>query len=95
MEDVLIFKNDDAGYLAWMGAHRKDGYVINTRRPPSRKYLKLHYAACYTISGTPARGDVWTQGQYAKVCSTRRDSLETWAWKTFRKKVDPCEICFA
>lgn len=85
------FLDDEQGYRAWLRAH-PDGFVVNSYRTPSRDYLILHKATCYTISGTPARGKVWTK-DYAKTCSTNRHNLETWARQQVGGSLKPCGHC--
>ena len=58
------FRDDDAGYLAWLAAH-PDGYVINIARSPSATEARVHHAGCRTISGQIPRGGAWT-GPYVK-----------------------------
>jgi hypothetical protein len=59
------FRDDDAGYLAWLAAH-PDGYVINIARSQSATEARVHHAGCRAISGQIPRGGAWT-GPY--VCS--------------------------
>ncbi len=47
---VCVFRDDDAGYLAWLAAHR-DGYVINIERSYSATAARMHHAGCWTING--------------------------------------------
>ncbi|HEV2058434.1 MAG TPA: hypothetical protein VGR11_03690 [Solirubrobacteraceae bacterium] len=47
---VEIFRFDDAGYEAWLRAHRHDGYVVNARQRITPAYLKLHTAWCDHIN---------------------------------------------
>jgi hypothetical protein len=56
----------DAGYLAWISLH-PEGFVINTYRRPSRAYLKLHQAACPTISRLQPGARTFTDGEYSKI----------------------------
>ncbi len=39
------FRDDDAGYLAWLAAH-PDGYVINIARSQSATEARVHHAGC-------------------------------------------------
>lgn len=89
--EVEVFRDDDAGYLAWLAEH-PDGFVLNVARPPRANYLILHRASCRTISGRPARGGPWT-GPYIKVCS--EDKLEIAAWTGRHTGVAPsrCGVC--
>ncbi len=72
-----VLQDDDPGYLRWLAAHPHD-FVINTTRPSRGDYLTLHRASCSTITGSPARGSTWTEGDFLKACGTRAE-LEVWA----------------
>jgi hypothetical protein len=85
------FRDDDAGYLAWLAAHA-DGYVINIARSHSTAEARVHHAACWTISGdNPRRGD-WT-GPYVKVCADSLTELEHWASDRLGHSLPPCGTC--
>src|SRR4051812_24819726 len=87
---IETFRDDDAGYEAWLTEH-PSGWVVNARRPPSSAYLKLHRAACATISQLQAGYSRWTTGGYIKVCAERREELDAWAQGTFGADVqDGC-----
>lgn len=88
-----IFENDDVGYRSWLLAHRQ-GYVVNTSKPPGAGYLMLHFASCHTVTGEPASGSTWTAGQYAKACSENRKELDDWAQQSFGESLTPCGSCF-
>lgn len=75
---VLVFRNDDAGYVRWIQAH-PEGYVVNTTPSFSRSYLKLHRAKCKHVSALQKGYSKWTTGDYVKVGSTSRGALEKWA----------------
>lgn len=64
---VDVFKVDDIGYTDWLSRHPQ-GMVLTCERSPRASYLVLHRPTCSTISGTPARGRVWT-GLYLKGAS--------------------------
>jgi hypothetical protein len=53
------FRDDDAGYLAWLATH-PDGYVINIARGHSATQARVHHAGCGTISGQNPSGGPWT-----------------------------------
>ncbi|OBJ10904.1 hypothetical protein A5625_10585 [Mycobacterium sp. 1465703.0] len=53
------FRDDDAGYLAWLAAHR-DGYVINIARNHNATQARVHRASCRTIRGQNPHGRPWT-----------------------------------
>jgi len=90
--EVEIFRDDDAGYLAWVGEHRH-GFVLNAARSPRPEYLILHRASCRTITGRPTRGGPWT-GPYIKVCAD--DCLQIAAWTGASVGAVPrrCGVCF-
>jgi hypothetical protein len=72
---VTRFKDDDLGFLAWLGDHPA-GYFINADRNPKPKYLILHRPGCPHIDH--ARGLHLTK-DYIKVCADDRAALEEWA----------------
>jgi hypothetical protein len=90
---VLLFVDDDSGYLRWVHSH-PNGFVINTPRQPSASYLKLHRASCHTINGSwmPVGTSHWTE-QYSKVCSLDRNELLAWSMKEFGQMPSACKIC--
>jgi hypothetical protein len=77
-DDVIVFRNDDDGYVRWIQAHPA-GYVVNTTPKFSPKYLKLHLATCPFVCELQRGSARWTSGQYVKVCSTERAALARWA----------------
>ena len=85
------FRDDDAGYLAWVGAH-PDGYVINIARSHNPAEARVHRAGCRWISGRSPRGRVWT-GLYVKVCAERLTELEQWAMDRVGELIPPCGTC--
>jgi len=89
---VIRFENDDEGYKDWL-RRNPNGYVINCLRSPSPNYLVLHKATCFTISGSPARGNTWTCGQYIKICSNENAELERWAKEKIKGSVHYCGCC--
>lgn len=89
--EVEIFKDDDAGYLAWLAAH-PTGFVLNVERRPRPGYLILHRATCRTISGRPTRGGPWT-GPYIKVCSPDQLQIAAWTGKAVGAAPTRCGVC--
>jgi hypothetical protein len=49
------FRDDDAGYLAWLAAHA-DRYVINIGRSHSATQARVRHATCRTIGVTTHGG---------------------------------------
>ena len=76
---LKVFVDDDAGYGHWCEwANGKTGYVLNTYRVPSVKYLMLHRVTCRHIRQANSGSQNWTR-LYAKVCSLDREELTSWA----------------
>lgn len=90
-DEVVVFEDDDAGYMAWTRANRR-GYVVNTSRPPSASYLMLHWADCRDISG---HWDAWTSGDYLKACALAVRDLEHWALVEAGGELHKCAHCWA
>jgi hypothetical protein len=84
------FEEDDAGYLMWVNYH-PDGFVVNTERPPSPRYLMLHRAACSHISRATQQGR-WTH-DYLKVCAPSIAELEEWARREAGGRLQACHWC--
>ncbi len=90
---MQIFKDDDAGYVAWRDAHQH-GYIVNCARDPKPNYLVLHRGSCWTVNKLRTGYRHWTD-QYIKVCLTDEGELRAWA----RTHVSPfaqftsCKIC--
>jgi hypothetical protein len=86
-----LFKDDEEGYIEWLGRH-PTGLVLNCERSPRPAYLVLHRATCGTISGKPARGLVWT-GPYLKVCAMSLASLSHWSVLATGGTPQGCKLC--
>jgi hypothetical protein len=85
------FRDDDAGYRAWLAGH-PDGFVINITRSHNASEACLHHAHCRTINGPIPRGLTWT-GPYVKVCAQRLPALQQWTSDNVRAPIPPCGIC--
>jgi hypothetical protein len=85
------FRDDDAGYLAWLAAH-PGGYVINIARSHNATEARVHHAGCRTISGENPVGGAWT-GPYVKVCAEHLAELEQWAIDQVGEPIPPCGTC--
>ncbi|MBA7531095.1 hypothetical protein ES705_23306 [subsurface metagenome] len=90
--NVIKFENDDEGYKDWL-RRNPNGYVINCPYSLNPNNMFLHKATCHTISGSPARGDTWTCGQYFKICSNENAELERWARERINRRVQYCRHC--
>jgi hypothetical protein len=85
------FRDDDRGYLSWVGANR-DGFVINMRRNFNPIDARTHHASCRTITGENARGGPWT-GLYIKLCSVDVGELDEWAIEHAGEPITRCRVC--
>jgi hypothetical protein len=85
------FRDDEAGYLAWLAAH-PDGYVINIARNYNATEARVHRAGCWTISRQNPGGGRWT-GPYVKVCAEHLIELERWAIDEVGEEIPPCGTC--
>jgi hypothetical protein len=73
-EGPVSFLDNDAGYLAWVAAHPA-GYVVNTERTPSARYLVLHRATCHTMKPRDVSDyRTWTTA-YRKACAMSAHDL--------------------
>jgi hypothetical protein len=88
---VREFRDDDAGYLAWVALH-PDGFVLNIQRALASSDARSHRASCRTISGQNPRGGPWT-GPYIKVCADELPQLERWTQDRVRGSVARCRVC--
>ena len=88
---MIVFRNDDAAYRAWLSAN-PEGFVVNTEKVPTARYLKLHRPVCPHIKAWADRNP--TSTGYIKACSRDLDELEGWARAaTEGGRLDPCPTC--
>ena len=88
---MIVFRNDDAAYRAWLSAN-PEGFVVNTEKVPTARYLKLHRSVCPHIKAWADRNP--TSTTYIKVCSCNLGELEDWALTaTGGGRLDPCPTC--
>jgi hypothetical protein len=45
---MLIIINDDPAYVSWLSRHRQ-GYVVDSKRRPTKNHLILHRATCPVV----------------------------------------------
>jgi hypothetical protein len=90
-ETVQIFRDDDDGYLAWVGSY-PTGFVVNIQRSGNPSDARLHHATCRTVSGTNPRRGPWT-GAYVKACSADLASLDAWAIQHVGSPTTRCGTC--
>lgn len=86
------FKDDDAGYVAWIDAN-PHGFVVNSFRRPTPDYLVLHKATCKFISRMTPEPIRWTSGDYIKTCAGDLGELERWARDATGGPPSPCAMC--
>jgi hypothetical protein len=85
------FRDDDAGYLAWLAAH-PNGYVINILRSHNATEARVHHADCRTINGQNPLAAGWTS-QYVKVCAEQLAELDQWASDQVGGPIPRCQTC--
>jgi hypothetical protein len=89
---AITFDRQDQAYLDWIDRHQH-GFVVNAYRNLSPGYLRLHRASCGTISGIPARGSTWTDGDFVKVCSETIEDLRRWTGRETTGALTACKLC--
>jgi serine/threonine protein kinase len=75
---AIEFIGNDKAYLRWLDENQ-GGYVVNTSRSISPKYMVLHKATCGMIkstNGIPPGG--FTERNYIKICSKTVEGLQSW-----------------
>lgn len=87
---MLIIINDDAAYVAWI-AHHRQGYVVDSRRKPTKNHLMLHRATCPIIK--PHKRARLTTGAHLKACSVDQEELATWAMEQTGGGLTACSEC--
>ena len=85
------FIDDDHGYVEWNRTHFH-GFVLNSYRQPTARYLMVHRAHCRTITGTPANGRTWTHDPI-KVCADSLAELDGWAVDRTGAQPTRCDTC--
>ncbi len=90
---MIIFKNDEAGYLEWAKLYKNTGFILNVDDPQNiEDYPKLHLAKHQCV--TSSKKTNYTVNTYFKVCSENRSDLESWSQQKYAKPVTPCGTCF-
>jgi len=92
---MFEFVDDDMRYLDWI-KDNPHGFVINSYRNPSQRYLMnryyiLHRATCDSISSQKARNH--TSGEYLKICSLDIAKLEQWVRAKTGGSLKQCGLC--
>jgi hypothetical protein len=88
---MLIFIDEEAGYLAWLRRHR-EGFVLDGRRKPRLGRLMLHRALCPELKGTGRRTH-WTTGPHFKACALEIQPLFEWAMAETGRSPAACLDC--
>lgn len=90
---MLIFVNEDRGYLNWVKHHRQ-GYVLEGRRRPKIGHLIIHRASCGEVNGSAAHKRThWTTGRKFKACSLDRQELKSWSAEETGVVARCCDTC--
>lgn len=89
---VREFRNDDGGYLTWLGNH-PDGYVTNILGTYGLATARTHRAVCHTIQGHPPRGGMWTGPKYVKWCAQHLAELDQRAINLAGQPAARCGTC--
>jgi hypothetical protein len=89
--DVVGFRDDDEGYVAWVFSH-PDAYVINIQRSYNPSDARLHHAGCSTISPERLSRGVATH-HYVKVCANLLGELDEWAVNQTGSPITRCGTC--
>jgi hypothetical protein len=87
---MLIIINDDPAYVSWLSRHRQ-GYVIDSKRKPTKNHLILHRATCSVIK--PHKRARLTSGAHIKACSLDVEELAAWALEQTGGGVIACSEC--
>lgn len=89
---VRHFVDDDHSYVGWLIGN-KYGFVVNTYKVPSSRYLWLHFADCREINNSGGKN--WTTTDYSKVCASNVEVLERWAEEELGGELTRCKKCWA
>lgn len=74
---VKVFQDQEKEYMKWLASHPK-GYVVNTTKSRSIKYMVVHTSTCHSISSNPEKEWKFTGPDYIKICSDDPGSLQRW-----------------
>ena len=87
---MLIIINDDPAYVSWIARHRQ-GFVVDSKRKPTRNGVILHRAICSVIK--PHKRARLTTGGHIKACSLDAAELECWAREQTGGGLTTCREC--
>lgn len=74
------FVNDDAGYIEWLESNSQNGYVLNSYKNTSAKYLPLHHATCVKLKDNNGSNSLnpFTGEGYKKLCFQSSQDIYDW-----------------
>jgi hypothetical protein len=87
---MLIIINDDGAYVSWIARHRA-GFVVDSKRKPTKGHLTLHRAICPIIK--PHKRARLTTGAHIKGCSMDAAELAAWAVEQTGSGLTACSEC--
>jgi hypothetical protein len=88
---VVVFQDDDPGYLAWWERHRATGYVLTLPRQKGERPAMLHAARCGRL--IPTTDGPMTRNP--KACATDPRELAAWAEAEGWRLAEACHDCRA
>ena len=90
---MVIFINEDRGYLNWVKQHR-NGYVLEARRASHVSHCVIHRAVCAQVKQSAAHKHVhWTTGTKFKACGLDREELIAWSSQETGLPARNCDVC--
>jgi hypothetical protein len=88
---VVVFKNDDPGYLQWV-ADNQGGFIVNIDYAHAVPTYPMVHRATHRVVWTDARENYTTE-QYYKVCSNDLSALQAWSRDEAGKELTECQMC--
>jgi hypothetical protein len=89
---AIIFRNDDAGYVAWLAAH-PSGLVLNCRKGKTGHYPVVHRARCRQLRLPQSSPYALTGAHFIKVCADTFAPLQAHAEQQHGGTLHHCRIC--
>jgi hypothetical protein len=90
----VIIPKTDKEYQQWINDNLV-GFVINTNKTPSSKYMILHTNKCLSITelSISATDGAFTKNSYIKVCANSIKDLEKWLSDNDLTLSKECQKC--
>ena len=90
---VIIPKTDEE-YQQWIKENLV-GFVLNTNKTPTSKYMCLHTNKCFSITelSSSATEGAFTKNSYIKVCANSIQDLEKWLTDNDLMLSKECQHC--